>query len=308
MVERAVVRTLGYKLSTICFWCSLGVIYILRSLPFSLRQKLFFLLFYCAFAFSSARVKIKRNIALIRPDLSQAEISLGFRRFLSVLSKSWANLLEQKPLTRSEIEKRIIVEDAELLVRCHEAGDKIVLATIHTGPIDALFWIVQLLELRISVPVESIKPAWLFRLVKRLRAAKAPGIIFEPVERGKTFGKLAKHLEEKRIVGIAIDMTRSSNGVWCRIGRGYANFPAGAVKLAISEDALLIPALPFLEDNGKTKITLAPPFRLIKTNEEKEDVESNTRRLVEEIFAPHIQKYWYQWLRLPWANLEPTQD
>lgn len=281
---------------------------IMWAVPFSLRQRIIFsILWLDLIRPGGKKGKITRNISTINPGLSEKEISKYRRHFLFVLAKSWASLFEQKQLSREEVLSRIVLEGAEPLVRHHRAGRKIVLAVVHVGPIDEFFWIISFLGLRLYVPVEPIKPSWRLELMKHARTAKAPETILEPIEKGKTLIRAAKHLAAGRIVVLFIDVTQRVNGVACRIGAGQAKFPVGAVKLALSQNALLIPVFTCLEQDGRTKITISRPLRLTKTGDIDRDVEYNTRILVEKVYGPHILKYLSQWLRLPWAHIEPAR-
>lgn len=93
----------------------------------------------------------------------------------------------------------------------------------------------------------------------------------------------------------------------CKIGKAQVRFPVGAVKLALEQNATIFPVFPSWSKNGKAKIVIAPPFELSKTGNINQDIEINTCRLIEEVFAPHIQENYDCWLRLLWADLEPAE-
>jgi len=98
-----------------------------------------------------------------------------------------------------------------------------------------------------------------------------------------------------------------STGVRCRIGGAQARFPVGAVKLALEQGATIFPIFPSWGQKRKLRVIVGPPFELIKTGDSKRDIETDTRRLIEELYAPHIQENWDSWIRALWSKLEPVR-
>lgn len=280
----------------------------LRKRSLSTRVKVSLAIFNLIFRlWGRGRSKIERNLSLIRPDLGRSEIAQGAGRVVHTLARSWATMIGNEHTSLDEAARKCEVGGIESLLEQHRAGNKIIIVVDHVGPFDELFALASNLGLRAYAPVESIRPQWLLRAMIRLRSSFG-NIHMEPVKRGETLRRAARHLAQGRIVVLTIDITRrDGNGVLCRIGGAQARFPVGAIKLALAEDAMVFPAFPCCKHGEKFRMVFGPPFELATTGDMNRDIEFNTRRLVEGLYAHHIQENWDSWLRSLWSNLEPAQ-
>lgn len=284
---------------------------ILKRCSPKIRAKLIF--FTLSFYWPYQKPKIKKNIRLILPDLDDAQIDWGSERLKKTTAQNIVAVLDKGFLnTEEEIEKLEVTGDLDSVLDLYCKGKKIIITVSHTGPYDKTFCFVPFvnrklapfkLELRVYVPAEEIK---LIDTIMADRRKSFGDIIFEPVKKGKTLAKAKKYLNEGRVVFLTIDMLRKGNsgGVVCQIGEAEARFPVGAVKLALEEDAIIIPIFPSGGRKGKVRVEVGCPFEIIKTGDKKRDIEDNVRRLVEDIYAPFIQRHYYEWLQLPWSDLK----
>lgn len=256
--------------------------------------------------YRNGRKRITRNISLIRPDLNEIQIAKGRWQVVRTIARSWAAMLGNESTTLEEIAGKLKIEgEIEQLLSSHRTGKKIIATMVHTGPVDEMVGIIPLLGLQIYVPAEPVKPKWFFNLMMRLRL-RFEGIVYEPVEKGQTLARAARHLSEGRIVLLAVDLPRREGGVLCRIGNARAIFPVGSVKLALEQDATIFPVFPSWEENWIVKVKIGAPFVLIKTGNIEEDIRTNTRRLIG-IYKDHIQENWWSWLRLLWSEFEEVE-
>jgi len=278
-----------------------------RKFPFNARLKITILIAALIYFFvKKGKERIKRNIALIRPDLNKKQINESSFRLAKTIARSWAAIIGNEFTKPEQLVVKVEVQGIERLLKYYKSGEKIIVTVAHIGPIDEMAGIISLFNLKVYVPVEPIKPKWLFKLMQRLRL-RIGDIIIEPVERGKTLSRAAHYLKSGRIVILAVDVTRNNgSGVICKIGEAKAKFPVGAVKLALEQEAMIIPVFPSFPNGKKAKLEIGSPFELLKTNNLETDIESNTRRLIENLYAPYIQENYDCWLRLLWSNLEPV--
>lgn len=281
---------------------------VLRRLPFNGRSKITCVIAFVVYwLWKDGRIRIKRNISLLRPDLNNREINRASWWAVKTIARSWAAMLGNEFTSLKEINKRVEVQGIEPVLNRYHRGEKIIATAVHTGPIDEMIGAISRFKLRVYVPAEPVKPKWFFNLMMRLRLKG--DIIYEPVERGETLARAAHHLSDGRIVLLVVDATsRDSSGVLCRIGGAETRFPVGAVKLAFQEDAAIFPVFPSRRQDGRAQIVVGPRFRLIKTGDRKRDIELNTRRLIEGVYAPHILKNLDNWLRLLWGGLKRARN
>ena len=264
------------------------------------------LLYYSA---AKARKTLRRNITLIRPDLANAlkKLKENIRLVIETICRSWAAMLGNEFTNEEEVGKQVLVEGDgfKQLLACHKENKKMVIVAVHVGPIDEMIGVIHLYQLRAYIPLEKIKPEKVFNLMMRLRLQHGD-IVFDPVERGKTYARVKEQLNtEKRVVIIFIDFVdqkrKDDNGVLCRVGNAKIRFSVSPIKLAYDDpEVLLFPVLPSWQKEEMPKVNFLPPFEIKTNGDERRDIEENTRRLIEEVFTPHIQKYFYSWLRLLW--------
>lgn len=304
-----VIKSVKWIIGWIAFLLIWFVFMILHKSPYEVKYKFMLALQNTIFWLNrNGRARIKRNISLIRPDLTKDEISEGYKTVIRTIARSWTTIIEirgKESITEEDIKNTLTVDgEIEEILEYHHSGKKIVVVIPHIGPVDAMFGVGTLYELKIFAPVEAIKPRQLFNLITSLRTKVAGDIIIEPVERKKTLSRSAHFLSNGRIVVLAIDIIKKSGGVSCRIGNGVANFPVGAAKLALEEDAIIWPVFPSWGNDQKSKMIIGKPFFPERTGNMNHDIEVNTRRLIEEVFAPFIQDNWDTWVRLAWADLK----
>lgn len=252
------------------------------------------------------RARTRRNLALLRPDLDKNEITKGSWRVIETVARSWAALLGNEYTSISELTEKLEVKGIETLLEYYQRGRKVIIVADHVGPFDEMIGIIPFLGVRVYVPTEPIKPAWLLKLMERLRLCFGD-ILFEPTDKRQILSRAAHHLADGRIVVFMIDVIRyDSRGVLCQIGGAQARFPVGAVKLALEQEATIFPCFPSWGQGEKVRVELSAPFELIRTGDKNQDIKTNTRRLIEEVYAPHIQGNWDSWVRVLWSRLEPA--
>jgi len=290
-------KILKDKLSFLFVW---GIYLILRRRSLNTRIRVTLIIAFFIYLLSKKiRERIKRNILLIRPDLTNRQVSQYAWQVVKTIAHSWAAMLGNKFLRKEEIPRIVEVQGAEPVLRCYGEGKKVIITGVHIGPVDRTFAGIALYRLPFYIPVEAIKPKWLLDFMMRLRL-QFGDIIFEEVERGETIPRAARYLSEGRVVILVVDTTvRGNTGVLCRIGKAQIRFPVGPVKLALEEDATIFPIIPSWREDGKAIAAIGPPFELIRTGDEKKDIETNTRRLIEEIYGPHIIANLSSWQSLP---------
>jgi lauroyl/myristoyl acyltransferase len=220
-------------------------------------------------------------------------------------------MLGNEYTTQEEIMARLRVEGIKPLLDCYRENRKIIAAAVHTGPVDKMGGVVPLFKLKVYAPVEATKPDWLFKLMLRLRL-EFQGFTFDKVERGMTLNRARHNLRSGKIVLLLVDALREdkNGGVACRIGNARVMVPVGAIKLALEEDAILFPIFPSWDEESDefgVKIVVGAPFELIRTGDARRDIGLNTQRLIEEVFALHIQRNVASWQRLLWSKLEPVE-
>lgn len=301
-------RSLKDKIGQLLVW----ILYrSLRKRPIEFRFKVvkFIAITYYKFR-KSVKKRIMQNIALICPYLYDYEIEDASLLVVKTIARSWAAMLGNEYTAQEEIMAKLRVEDIKPLLDCYRENRKIIAAVVHTGPVDEMGGVVPLFRLKVYAPAEAIKPEWLFNLMFRLRL-EFQGFTFDKVEKGMTLNRARHNLRSGKIVLLLVDaLSEDKSGVDCQVGNARFRVKVGAIKLALEEDAVLFPIFPSWDEESDgfgVKIVVGAPFDLIRTGDARRDIELNTQRLIEEVFAPHIQRNFASWQRLLWSRLEPVE-
>lgn len=256
-----------------------------------------------------ARTRLRTNLVLVRPDY-EPQVGRRAAEFREVMARTWSFLLGRGNLDPEELRGRI--DGAQPLIDRYKAGEKLVITTPHVGPVNELAPAVAALGVRAFVPTEAV-PSLLFGLTARLRE-RSGGVGFEPIRRGEALRRCAQELDRGRgradeniVVILAVDMDREDGrGVLCRIGGACSYFPVGAVKLALEQGAAIIPVFPYYDEAWVPRLRIGEAFELHTSGDSNADIELNTRRLIEEVYAPFIEDHCAAWWRHIWAKLQPA--
>ncbi len=114
------------------------------------------------------RAMTRRNLALLRPDLTESRITEGSWRVVETVARSWAALLGDEGTSAEAIMQKLEVRGSEGLLEYHCGGKKIIAVADHVGPFDEMIGIIPSLGLRVYVPIEPLKPEWFLNLMMRL--------------------------------------------------------------------------------------------------------------------------------------------
>jgi len=256
------------------------------------------------------RNRIKRNLSLVRPDLQGEELEAKAKEVVDTIAREWAVLLGSEDADVCEAAQRIDVEGAEKILRRLECTGQnvtalnVIIAPIHLCSIEGVLDCLDIFQVPTYAPIERINPEYLLRLSLRLRGGHE-FLRLEPRQRGQTYRRMVERFRCGWAIAPLVDIQAKKSGVLCRIGNGQGRFETGAVRLALEEDGTIFPAFVVRQD-GQYKVVVEDSLELVKTGDREADIEINTRWLIEGRVAPRIQSCPGQWMRAPWADLEPV--
>lgn len=245
-----------------------GILNLPRILPYSLRIPFV--------GWLAARVvapiagydkRIRKNLALARPDLSDEErenlvhaVSKNAGRFLAEMwsEKDFFARVRDTPLTGPGLPD---------LMQAQADGRPIIAVSAHYGSYDAA---------RAAVIKKGFKPGALYRPMAnayfnesyKRRMEGFHGIAFEQTRRG--MAKMVKHLRQGGLLAILLDQ-REEQGVELRFFGQPAMTTLALAEMAIKYDALFIPVFATRQENGldfvidfETPIELSTPETMMQ--------------------------------------------
>jgi len=168
----------------------------------------------------------------------------------------------------------------------------ILLLLSHFGNWELMGLIPKMFQLPISVIARPIKKnKWIDRMISEIRE----GAGLEVIPAAKASRRVLQALGQNRLVGILTDQrAKRSEGVWVDFfGKKAPTTPALAV-LSMRTGAPIVPIFMVREEQGKHRLVIKHPLRLVETGDVKKDAETNTR-LVNQTLEEMIRQYPDQW-------------
>ncbi len=238
------------------------------------------------------QANLKHVIGYDRP---QAEYDRITRKACQNSLKNYFDLFRGHSLSPDQVYAQLeSVEGLEHLDNAIALGKGIAGGSAHFGNFNMFVHLTAVhlnKQHEVVVPVERLKPAAVFEIVTKQRAAQ--GIELVPSD---TAGRvLLKKLRAGAILGLAVDLDPTHTGPFVKFFGAPAQLPDGAAVLAIKFNAPLILAFNRRLENNKCAVVIEPPLELERTG----DLQTDSRAAVEKIAArmEHwIRQYPDQWI------------
>ncbi len=274
---------------------------IVPVLPLRLGYWLASLLADVAYLFRTrARRNVQNNLKMVLgTEATGAEIKKLTRLVFHNGAKNYYDLFRIPKLRTEELSRLIKVYGMDNIERSLERGKGVILVAPHLGSFDLVAQVATVYSLKVTIPVEPVKPKKLFDLVTRTRAAK--GINLVPV--GGASKEIYRALKDNEVVAIAADRDVMRNGVSVKFFGEETTVPYAPAVLAIRTGADIIPGCSVRNDDGSYAIYLDPKLDLQITGDTKEDVRINSQNVTNEM-EKFIKKYPEQWVAFEavWKN------
>ncbi len=277
------------------FWGSLDYLthYGLRYMPISLNAKVGQCLGYLAgkYRFKAVDERVKQNLAILRPDLDEAERD-------KIQVKMWQSIgqsmCEYSLLDKIYAQKRITMLHKEYLQPFIDEKQAVVFVFAHTGNwelcgnyvIDFGFDVMGLYK-----PVRNR----FARKIADIARARMGGVIKLLEANSKSMRAMCKHLANDGAVWIAIDEYKLGQVHGPRLGRDIKSQDtnmAYAVRLAQRYNASIVPIWVTREEDLSFRIDFSKPFKVSKGDEAMDNAISTIDQLLENWVIKHLEQ-WY---------------
>lgn len=251
----------------------------------------------------NGRAAYQKNLRhVIGTDKSQAEYNHITRKAFQNSLKNYFDLFRGHALTEAQVYAQLeSVEGLEHLDNAIALGKGIAGGSAHFGNFNMFVHLTAVhlhKQHEVVVPVERLKPAAVFEIVTRQRAAQ--GIELVPADAAGRV--LLKKLRAGAILGLAIDLDPTHTGPKVNFFDAPAQLPDGAAVLAVKFDAPLILAFNRRLDNNKCAVVIEPPLELERTG----DLQRDARAAVEKIAAR--MEYWIRQYPEQWILFTPVWE
>jgi len=249
----------------------LGLVFILKSMPKSLRRAFFRFLANMGYLFARKTNKvIKTNLDFVyNNSLSKEEITQiqKYSYFNMVL---WVqSLIENLDVTDEELKQTVQIENAHIIENLKKENKPIILISAHYGNIEMLSCYIN----KFVIPIHQVARESNFKeideFIVKAREASGSKIVF----RDGALKKLVKAIMKKEAISLIIDQNiNSRDGEEVDFLGKKAYQSASSASLARKFDAVIVPLAIFNKDEYKYKIKIYEPIIPVKTDNEKEDI------------------------------------
>ena len=236
-----------------------------------------------------------RNLELAFPEMCEAERRKILRGSFVSLGRQLGEVSQFPRVTRESL--RTVAEydseDVKLLDVARERGRGVVFLTSHLGAWELLCFAHSAFYEPISFLVRPIDNPRIDALVERLRTRFGN----RPIDKKAAARTALRLLKQGGTLGVLADLnTQEREGVFVPFFGHLACTTAGVATLALRTDATVIPVCaPWDERRKKFVFRGGPVIELVRTGDDKRDIEVNTANFTAAI-ERHVRTFPDQWL------------
>jgi KDO2-lipid IV(A) lauroyltransferase len=236
-----------------------------------------------------------RNLELAFPDMGAAERERILRGSFESLGRQLGEV-SQFPRATPERLRAVAEydgEDVKLLDVARERGRGVIFLTSHLGAWEMLCFAHSALYEPLSFLVRPLDNPRIDALVESLRTRFGN----RPIDKGASARTALRLLKQGGTLGVLADLnTQEREGVFVPFFGHLACTTAGVATLALRTDATVIPVCaPWDERRGKFVFRGGPVIELVRTGDDRRDVEVNTANFTAAI-ERHVRMFPDQWL------------
>jgi KDO2-lipid IV(A) lauroyltransferase len=249
----------------------LGLVFILRHLPKSIRRGFFRFLAYLAYKFASKTNRIiETNLNFVFDNsLSSREIE-EIQRYSYFNMLLWAqSLIENLDITTEELKKTVIIENQEIIEKLQEENKAIIFISAHFGNMDMGGTYLNKMLTKTHQVMRQSSFEEIDEFIIKAREACGSKVIL----RDGAVKKLVKALIKKEAVSLIIDQNiNSKEGTEVEFLGKKVNQTSTPAILARKFNAVIVPIAMFNLDDYNYKLKIYDPILPIKTENEEDDI------------------------------------
>jgi KDO2-lipid IV(A) lauroyltransferase len=236
-----------------------------------------------------------RNLEIAFPEMGAAERERILRGSFESLGRQLGEV-SQFPRATPESLRAVAEydsEDVKLLDVARERGRGVIFLTSHLGAWEMLCFAHSALYEPLSFLVRPLDNPRIDRMVERLRTRFGN----RPIDKKAAARAALKLLKQGGTLGVLADLnTQEREGVFVPFFGRLACTTAGVATLALRTDATVIPVCaPWDDQRGKFVFRGGPVIELVRTGDDRRDVEVNTANFTAAI-ERHVRMFPDQWL------------
>jgi len=249
------------------------------------------------------RIITQRNIHLVHPDWTQAQVQRFARRVYGNFGMTLVEMIRTARLAPENFRRYLRVEGE---AHIHEAAAQrrgIIIISAHVGNWEtALQFYALYFGQSMTAVYKPLKVRWADKWLRSYRSRFGNRLI----DRRGAMAEMTRTLRGDGTVGLMVDMARNKQGVPVQfIDRRTTATPAAAM-LALRCKSPVMPLFGLRAADGRLILRIEPPVEIQRTGSLRQDLQFNTQRMTDvvvKIIARHPEQ-WY-WMQKRWKSFHP---
>lgn len=247
---------------------------------------------------------VKRNLKFVYSEWNDEEISKVARSIFQNVGITLFEILQMAFFSKEDFLRNIRIRGEEYLNNAVAGGKGVIIISAHLGNWEAAsLFSPCYFGYPVTVVARNIESGFANRWMLKFRSRFGNSVI----DKEGALPEMTNTLRSGKILALLIDQgTKRSEGVELLFfGKNVTVTPAAAM-LALRCKSPVLPVFCVREDDGKLTIIIEPPVQLIRTNNLRDDLKTNTQAMTD-IIEKAVRKYPDQWLWLHkrWKRFYP---
>lgn len=245
-----------------------------------------------------------RNLKFAYPEWADEEVCRVSRKVFRNLGITILEILQMAFFSKEDFLRNIRIKGEEHLLNAVESGKGVIIISAHLGNWEAAsLFSPCYFGYPVTVVVRKIESEIINRWILKLRTRFGNSRI----DKEGALPEMMQTLRSGKILAMLIDQgTTKSEGVELLFyGKKVTVTPAAAM-LALRCKSPVLPVFCIREEDQKLAIIIEPPVQLVRTNDLRDDLKSNTQ-IMTDVMEKAVRKYPDQWLWLHkrWKRFYP---
>lgn len=251
------------------------------------------------------RQTVRNNLQRLQPSWDPPQLDAATKAVFQETAMYYVDTaLLPRIRPRRLLERRLAVENLELLQEAVREKHGVVLAGAHLSNPEVAFQALAALDIRAMALVEPLADKRRLEAMRRRR--ESAGMQFVPATLDGV-RRAVEFLREGGVVAVLADRDLTGTGVCVPFQRRLARFPTGAADLALRTKARLLVAYAVRTHDLHFRVVFTETPPLIRSDNRANDVRANVAELARLLETP-LRAYCTQWrmFESPWAPCHDT--
>ncbi|MDP3284837.1 MAG: hypothetical protein Q8M56_10460 [Desulfobacterales bacterium] len=247
---------------------------------------------------------VTRNLKFAYPEWADDLICRVSRKIFQNLGITILEILQMAFFSKEDFLEKIRIRGEEHLLNAVECGKGVIIISAHLGNWEAASLFAPCyFGYPVTVVARNIESGIVNKRIIKLRSRFGNSVI----DKEGALPEMMQTLRSGKILALLIDQgTTISEGVELTFFSKKVTVTPAAAMLALRCKSPVLPVFCVREEDYKLTIIIEPPVQLVRTNDLRDDLKTNTQ-IMTDVIEKAVRKYPDQWLWLHkrWKRFYP---